>query len=121
MSDLVDRIKEDRFIEPTATWLECIDPFSPIDCALTWARESNAWTCAYVYHDRINNETDLLLDGYAQGAFPIIEVQISKAALRLATWLNLLAADSSASSKNEVEVSVEGKAQRWLAGTSGEL
>lgn len=121
MSDLVARIHQDTFIEPTATWLECIDPFSPIDCALTWARESNAWTCAYVYHDRFSKETDLLLNGYAQGAFPIIELQISKAAFRLATWLNLLAAQSSVVSNDEIGLPVEGKAQELLAGTNGEL
>lgn len=117
MLDLVDRIRADRFIEPTLNWLECIDPYSPIDCALSWARESNAWTCAYVYHSEFDNQTDLLLNGYAQGAFPIIELQISKAALRLATWLNLLAADSSVNNSNEVE----GYSQEWLAGISGEL
>ncbi|RDI79301.1 putative D-xylulose reductase A [Venturia inaequalis] len=122
MLDLVDRIHRDRFIEPTATWLECIDPFSPVDCALTWARESNAWTCAYVYHDRINNETDLLLNGYAQGAFPIIELQISKAAFRLANWLNLLVVESSAVSTKEMELARKEKAQQqWLAGTNGEI
>lgn len=121
MSDLVDRIHQDRFIEPTANWLECIDPFSPVECALAWARESNAWTCAYVYHDRLNNETDLLLNGYAQGAFPVVELQISKAALRLATWLDLLAVESSAAGNSEMEASVEENTQQWLVGTSGEL
>ena len=117
MVDLVARIKQDRFIEPVSTWLECIDPFSPVDCAMSWARESNAWTCAYVYHSRLDNETDLLLSGYAQGAFPIIELQISKASLRLATWLNLLAADT-----HESETVVEQSgSEKWVAGTSGEL
>jgi hypothetical protein len=112
MVDLIDRIKQDRFIEPVSTWLECIDPFSPVDCAMSWARESNAWTCAYVYHSRLNNETDLLLSGYAQGAFPIIELQISKAAFRLATWLNLLVVET---------VVAQSGSEEWLAGTNGEL
>jgi hypothetical protein len=94
MTSLVERIKADKFIQPVLTWLDCIDPVSAVDCALSWARESNAWTCAYVYHSRLTNETDLLTTGYAHGAFPIVELQISKAALRLATWLNLLAADN---------------------------
>jgi hypothetical protein len=57
---------------------------------MSWAHESNAWTCDYVYN-RVYNNTDLLASGYAQGAFPIVELQISKAALRLGTWLNILA------------------------------
>jgi hypothetical protein len=70
-------------------WLACSDPSTPIECATKWARESNKWTCDYVY-SRVSNTTDLLEDGYAMGGVSIVEVQISKAALRLATWLNKL-------------------------------
>ena len=38
------------------------------------------------------NGTDLLESGYASGAFPIVELQVSKGALRLAKWLNNLVA-----------------------------
>ena len=38
----------------------------------------------------IFNNTNLLTSGYAEGAYPIVELQISKAALRLGTWLNKL-------------------------------
>ncbi|KAF2435581.1 phospholipase C/P1 nuclease [Tothia fuscella] len=90
MAALVDRIRANAFAEPTTSWLQCINPATPVTCAMAWAAESNAWTCSYVYKQVYNN-TDLLDSGYAQGAFPIIELQISKAALRLATWLNTLA------------------------------
>ena len=90
MSTLVSRIRTDNFPIPISSWLSCIDPSTPIDCAMTWAEESNAWTCDYVY-SQIYNNTDLLASGYAEGAFPIVELQISKAALRLGTWLNILA------------------------------
>lgn len=73
-------------------WLACSDPSAPIACATHWARESNSWTCDYVYK-HVDNETDLATSGYAFGAFPIIELQISKAALRLGTWLNKLVED----------------------------
>ena len=33
---------------------------------------------------------DVAANGYAKGAVPIVELQISKAALRLGTWLNKL-------------------------------
>lgn len=78
-------------------WLECIDPSSPIECATRWARESNKWTCDYVY-SRLNTSADLAKDGYTVGAIPIAELQISKAALRLATWLNKLVGHSGHSS-----------------------
>lgn len=91
MSSLVSRIKADDFSQPTAEWLACTDPATPRKCALSWARESNRWTCDYVYNQTYNG-TDLATSGYAEGAYPIVELQISKAALRLATLLNRLVA-----------------------------
>jgi hypothetical protein len=41
-------------------------------------------------YSRLHNDEDLGLNGYADGAVPIVELQISKAAYRLATWLNKL-------------------------------
>jgi hypothetical protein len=89
MAGLVSRIKKDAFLEPTASWLECSDPSTPLECALIWARETNQWNCDYVY-SQIFNDTDLLTSGYAEGAYPIVELQLSKGALRLATWLHKL-------------------------------
>jgi hypothetical protein len=70
-------------------WLKCSDPLTPEQCAARWAMESNRWTCDYVY-SRVHNDTDLAIDGYALGAVPVVELQVSKAALRLGTWLNKL-------------------------------
>ncbi|RYO76818.1 hypothetical protein DL766_009815 [Monosporascus sp. MC13-8B] len=39
----------------------------------------------------IFNRTDLVTSGYAEGAWPIVEIQAAKAALRMATWFNKLA------------------------------
>jgi hypothetical protein len=86
---LVSRIRKDLFFEAPYMWLSCSDPETPEACATRWARESNAWTCDYVYNN-VDNQTDLATSGYTVGAFPIVELQISKAALRLATWLNKL-------------------------------
>ncbi|KAF2174889.1 nuclease PA3 [Zopfia rhizophila CBS 207.26] len=88
-TSLVSRIRENNFSEPTSQWLSCTDPSAPLACAFAWARESNALTCNYVYNRPLNN-TDLATSGYAEGAYPIVELQISKAALRLGTWLNRL-------------------------------
>ncbi|EAT81027.1 hypothetical protein SNOG_11319 [Parastagonospora nodorum SN15] len=88
-SDLVSRIRKDLFYEAPYMWLACSDPTTPEKCAAGWAVESNRWTCDYVYK-YASNGTDLGTNGYAFGAVPIIELQISKAALRLGTWLNKL-------------------------------
>lgn len=70
-------------------WVACSDPSTPVECATVWATESNRWTCDYVYR-RLQGDEDLGYNGYAAGAIPIVELQISKAAYRLATWLNKL-------------------------------
>jgi len=82
-------------------WLACSDPTAPEKCAAGWAAESNRWTCDYVYK-YASNGTDLGTNGYAFGAVPIIELQISKAALRLGMWLNELV-DSVQSNGDEIQ------------------
>ncbi|KAF2735786.1 phospholipase C/P1 nuclease [Polyplosphaeria fusca] len=91
-SNLVVRIRKHDFLEPVHDWIACSDPSTPLACALHWAHESNAWTCKYVY-SHIHNNRDLEKSGYAKSAYPIVELQISKAALRLAHWLNRLVFD----------------------------
>ncbi|KAL1297458.1 hypothetical protein AAFC00_004985 [Neodothiora populina] len=101
---LISRIRSDDFNPPPSqTWLSCADPATPVECALEWASESNRWTCEYVYlmlrgpgddgdDSKGADAVDLLTNGYAQGAFGIVETQVGKAALRLATWLNMIVA-----------------------------
>jgi len=89
MAHLLTRIPNDDFLEPVSSWVSCVDPSNAHECALQWATESNKWTCEYVYSE-LGNGTDLLESGYAMKAFPIVEMQISKAAVRLGIWLNRL-------------------------------
>jgi hypothetical protein len=88
---LTKRIRADNFFTPTQKWLQCSDPSTPVDCALNWASDSNIWNCDYVYSQNFS-APNLLTSGYFTGAYPIVEIQTSKAALRLATWLNKLVA-----------------------------
>ncbi|UPX13122.1 uncharacterized protein EKO05_0003648 [Ascochyta rabiei] len=87
--ELASRIRRDGFYEAPYMWVACSNPSTPVKCAATWATESNKWTCDYVYK-RLRGDEDLGYNGYADGAIPIVELQISKAAYRLATWLNNL-------------------------------
>ncbi|PSN66881.1 nuclease PA3 [Corynespora cassiicola Philippines] len=98
---LVSRIRKDQFFEAPYMWLACSNPRTAVECATHWARESNRWTCDYVY-SRVRNSSDLATDGYAAGAVPIAELQISKAALRLGTWLNKLVHQTRHSSDQQV-------------------
>lgn len=86
---LTKRIKADNFFEPTEKWTTCTDPATPVACAMAWAMDSNIWNCDYVYSQDFSAK-DLLTSGYFEGAYPIVELQVSKAAWRLATYLNKL-------------------------------
>jgi hypothetical protein len=69
-----------------------IDLSRPEDYALEWATESNRWNCDYVLRDNTSALVGQELDGdYYEGAVPIVEDLIAKAAGRLATWINALA------------------------------
>lgn len=110
---LVEKSILDNFPVPTAEWTACSDPSTPIECAMDWARDSNAWTCDYVY-SQIYNGTDLVTSGYAKGAYPIVELQVSKAALRLGTWLNKLVMEE----YNKDRQVVLGNVPSWVDGPS---
>ncbi|KAI1307116.1 nuclease P1 [Xylaria venustula] len=86
---IVSRIQQDNFFIPTADWVSCTDPGRATGCSLVWARDTNDWTCDYVY-SQVFNGTDVATSGYAEGAYPIVEIQVAKAALRMATWFNKL-------------------------------
>lgn len=71
-------------------------------CPERWARDSNAIVCDYAY-GRWTNGSDLYKDGYAAGAFHVVELQLVKAAWRTAGWLNTLANAYLRSSGPEME------------------
>lgn len=59
-------------------------------CPELWAKDSNAIVCDYAY-GRYVDGSDLYRDGYASGAFHIVQQQLAKAAWRTAGWLNTIA------------------------------
>jgi hypothetical protein len=64
----------------------------PEDYALEWATEANRWNCDYVLKDHMSALVGKELSGeYFEGAVPIVEDLVAKAAGRLATWINALA------------------------------
>lgn len=96
--DLYQRIRDEqdhgkiRFREPQSEWTAgCeFEINRGTFCPERWARDSNAIVCDYAYGRYING-SDLYKDGYAAGAFHVVELQLVKAAWRTAGWLNTLA------------------------------
>jgi len=72
---------------------ECVNLADAQGCALKWATESNAKLCSYVLKPGKDWLEQNDLDGvYYQGATPIVEDSVRKGGLRLAAWLNAIAA-----------------------------
>jgi len=72
---------------------ECTDITDAEGCALQWATEANTYVCSYVLKDDVVGVEGKNLAGeYYDGAVPIIDHLVGKAGLRLAGWLNALAA-----------------------------
>ena len=83
---------------------ECTDIQDPETCAMQWAAETNSYVCSYVMQPGVQwLESNDLGGDYYNGAVPIVEAQISKAGVRLAAWLNTLAAAAGSGSGFVVE------------------
>lgn len=77
---------------------ECSDIKRPLKCPMIWAIESNRLNCDFVFKNGVEwLENNDLGGKYYNEAAPIVEAQILKAGIRLAVWLNALAADRASS------------------------
>ena len=79
---------------------ECSNIRNPLECVIQWATETNWLNCNVVFYKSIPWLENHDLGGeYYKKAAPIVEEQITKAALRLAVWINTLAADRASSTE----------------------
>jgi hypothetical protein len=73
---------------------ECSDTKKPSKCPMIWATETNRLNCDFVFKKGVEwLENNNLGGEYYDEAAPVVEAQILKAGIRLAGWLNALAAD----------------------------
>lgn len=90
-ASLLERINDDSFSIPREDWAGCGFEIEKGDlCAKAWAEDSHALVCNAVYSRSVTNSTDLMKDGYAKEMFSVVELQLAKAAWRMAGWLNTL-------------------------------
>lgn len=91
---LLGRINDDSLSVPREGWAGCDFEIEKGDlCAKAWAEDSHALVCDEVYSRSVSKSTDLMKDGYAKEMFPVVELQLAKAAWRMAGWLNALVDD----------------------------
>ncbi|KAJ5380217.1 uncharacterized protein N7496_002645 [Penicillium cataractarum] len=112
LNGLKHKLKHNEEKEPAVRWAEklfqsqglrplqaeCSDVKKPLKCPIIWATETNRLNCDFVFKNGVEWLADHDLGGdYYNGAAPIVEVQILKAGIRLAVWLNALAANRASS------------------------
>lgn len=84
---------------------ECANITNPNQCGIEWATESNKLVCQYVLAPGLDWVKDNDLGGeYYEGAVHVVELQIARAGVRLAAWVNAIAAVSAAQSTPKVEL-----------------
>lgn len=91
-TELVNRTQSDVLPIPRHKWLLAQSPDQALYWAEQWAKDSNGLNCDFVYGRYVNGSDLYLENDYAKDAFPILELQIAKAAWRLGGWLNAIAA-----------------------------
>jgi len=75
-------------------WNSCLNnnntgsPDTTLECAKSWAADSDALNCEVVWGDFDADRTQDLGKAYYQKVWPIAEQQLIKAGVRMAAWLN---------------------------------
>jgi hypothetical protein len=89
---------------PSKSWLRDANLEDPIETALAWATESNAYVCSTVLKGGVDAVKYQELNGtYFETAGPVAQIQIARAGVRLAGWLDLIAT-TGAEGKNADEL-----------------
>lgn len=85
---------QDREFNSNFLAQECTDLANPNACGIEWATESNAIVCSHVLAPGLDwvKENDLGEGEYYEAAYPVVEMQIGRAGMRLAAWVNAIAA-----------------------------
>lgn len=72
---------------------ECSNLADPNKCGIEWATETNQLVCTYVFAPGLEWVKVNDLGGeYYEGAVSVVELQLARAGVRLAAWINAIAA-----------------------------
>ncbi|KAG5927853.1 hypothetical protein E4U42_001695 [Claviceps africana] len=90
--ELADEINHGKFAAQRDAWLQDLDFQDAVGTAMAWSRESNALVCTHVLPEGPVAIQNQQLDGaYFDKAGPVVEVQVARAGLRMAAWLDKVA------------------------------
>jgi hypothetical protein len=86
---LVEDITSGSYAEVKEQWLEGVDLKDPINTAMVWVRESNAYICSTVLPEGPDAIRGQELSGpYYDKAGPVIAIQVARGGYRMAAWLD---------------------------------
>jgi hypothetical protein len=101
---LAERTQAASLTSPNVS-TECANLADPNECGIEWATESNKLVCQYVLAPGLDWVKDNDLGGeYYEGAAHVIELQIARAGVRLASWINAIAAVTAEQSSQKDEL-----------------
>jgi hypothetical protein len=90
-ASLTEETLSGKYANQSKSWLEGTDIKDPIESAMTWARDANAYVCSTVVPEGAEGVRGKEVSGaYYEAAVPVIQLQIAKAGFRLAAWLDLI-------------------------------
>ncbi|KAF2680131.1 hypothetical protein K458DRAFT_407457 [Lentithecium fluviatile CBS 122367] len=88
---LIGEIKTGKYANATKVWVQGMSANDSIASAMHWATDSNAYVCSTVVPEGQEGVENKELSGeYYDDAIPVVQMQIAKAGVRLAAWLNLV-------------------------------
>lgn len=86
---LTSEIKRGAYKKESRSWEKGIKPRKPVDTAMLWATDSNAFVCSTVIPSGPEVVRNQEISGaYYDSAIPVVQKQIAKAGFRLAKWLD---------------------------------
>jgi len=107
-TELTTRIRNGSYKSQASSWKRGIDVSDPVATSLKWARQANAYVCSTVLPDGQAAVEDVDLSGaYYKTAIPVVELQIARAGVRLAAYLDAVASDQDVAGKRNVTRKVE--------------
>lgn len=90
-TSLTADIVSGKYANASKSWLEGIDIKDAVGSAMIWATDANSYVCSTVVPEGAEAVRDQELDGaYYDEAISVVQMQIAKAGLRLAAWLDLI-------------------------------
>jgi hypothetical protein len=101
-------VKSGVYASQAASWTKGLDVTDPVTTTLGWASEANAYVCSTVIPNGQSAVENVDLSGtYYKSAISVVELQIARAGVRLAAYLDAVAKNQKVLAKRLVQDDVD--------------